>query len=49
MTKILVTAPNARVGKITWAQWLHRRYSHARETGEKIGPIYSLNRSIKER
>jgi uncharacterized protein YbjT (DUF2867 family) len=40
--KGLLTAPNARVGKITWAQWLHRRYSHARETGEKIGPVYSL-------
>lgn len=38
----LLTAPNARVGKLTWAQWLHHRYSHARETGEKIGPVYSL-------
>jgi uncharacterized protein YbjT (DUF2867 family) len=38
----LVTAPNTRVGKITWTQWLHRRYSQARETGEKIGPVYSL-------
>jgi uncharacterized protein YbjT (DUF2867 family) len=38
----LITAPNARVGKVTWAQWLHRRYSHARQTGEKIGPVYSL-------
>lgn len=32
----LLTAPNERVGKITWAQWLHRRYSQ----GEKIRPIY---------
>jgi uncharacterized protein YbjT (DUF2867 family) len=40
--KGLVTSPNARVGKITWAQWLHHRYSHARQTGEKIGPVYSL-------
>ena len=38
----LLTAPNRRVGKFTWAQWLHRRYSHARQTGEKIGPVYSL-------
>ncbi len=38
----LLTAPNARVGKFTWAQWLRRRYSHARQTGEKIGPVYSL-------
>jgi uncharacterized protein YbjT (DUF2867 family) len=37
-----VTAPNSRVGKITWAQWLSRRYSHARQTGEKVGPVYSL-------
>ena len=40
--KGLLTAPNARVGKMTWAQWLHRRYSQARQTGEKIGPVYSL-------
>jgi uncharacterized protein YbjT (DUF2867 family) len=40
--KGLLTAPNARVGKMTWAQWLHRRYSHARQTGEKIGPVYSF-------
>ncbi len=38
----LLTAPNARVGKVTWAQWLQRRYSHARQTGEKVGPVYSL-------
>jgi len=38
----LVTSPNARVGKMTWAQWCRRRYSHARQTGEKIGPVYSL-------
>lgn len=38
----LVTSPNACVGKITWAQWCRRRYSHARQTGEKIGPVYSL-------
>ncbi len=38
----LITAPNARVGKITWAQWVRRRYGHARQTGEKIGPVYSL-------
>jgi uncharacterized protein YbjT (DUF2867 family) len=37
----LLTSPNARVGKLTWAQWC-RRYSHARQTGEKIGPVYSL-------
>jgi hypothetical protein len=30
------------VGKMTWAQWLHRRYSQARQTGEKIGPVYKL-------
>lgn len=40
--KGLLVASNARVGKLTWAQWLHRRYSPARETGEKIGPVYSL-------
>jgi uncharacterized protein YbjT (DUF2867 family) len=40
----LLTAPNARVGKMTWAQWLDRRYSHARQTGEKIGAVYSLRR-----
>src|SRR5215510_15361565 len=34
--KGLLTAPNARVGKFTWAQWLDRRYGHARQTGEKI-------------
>ena len=38
----LLPAPNAHVGKSTWGQWLHRRYSHARQTGEKIGPVYSL-------
>jgi uncharacterized protein YbjT (DUF2867 family) len=38
----IVTSPNARVGKFTWAQWCRRRYSHARQTGEKIGPAYSL-------
>ena len=38
----LLTSPNERVGKFTWAQWLDRRYSHARQTGEKIGPVYSL-------
>jgi uncharacterized protein YbjT (DUF2867 family) len=38
----LLTAPNARVGKFTWAQWVEDRYGHARQTGEKIGPIYSL-------
>jgi hypothetical protein len=43
----LLTAPNARVGKITWAQWLDRRYSHARQTGEKIGPVYSLQRILR--
>lgn len=40
----LLTAPHARVGKTTWAQWLHRRYSHARQTGEKIGPVYSFKK-----
>jgi uncharacterized protein YbjT (DUF2867 family) len=40
--KGLLTSPNARVGKFTWAQWLHSRYSHAQQTGEKIGPVYSL-------
>jgi uncharacterized protein YbjT (DUF2867 family) len=44
LRKGLITAPNARVGQMTWAQWLHRRYSHARQTGEKIGPVYSLRR-----
>jgi uncharacterized protein YbjT (DUF2867 family) len=38
----VLTAPNARVGNMTWAQWLRGRYSHARETGEKIGSVYSL-------
>ena len=38
----IITAPDARVGKLTWAQWCRRRYSHARQTGERIGPIYSL-------
>src|SRR5262249_40351258 len=38
----ITTAPNNRVGKMTWAQWCHRRYGHARQTGEKIGPVYSL-------
>ncbi|MEP7287212.1 MAG: NAD(P)H-binding protein [Chloroflexota bacterium] len=38
----LLTSPTAHVGKMTWAQWLERRYSHARQTGEKIGPVYSL-------
>ena len=42
LRKGLTTAPNARVGKMTWAQWLDRRYSRARQTGEKIGPVYSL-------
>jgi uncharacterized protein YbjT (DUF2867 family) len=37
-----ITSPNARVGKITWTQWLHRRYDHAQQTGEKVGPVYSL-------
>lgn len=37
-----LTAPNACVGQFTWAQWLHRRYHHARQTGKKIGPVYSL-------
>src|SRR5258708_39398169 len=36
--KGLLTSPNARVAKLTWAQWLDPRYSHARQTGEKIGP-----------
>lgn len=40
--KGLLTSPNARVGKMTWAQWLRRRYSHARQTGEKVGPVYSF-------
>jgi uncharacterized protein YbjT (DUF2867 family) len=40
--KGLLTAPNARVGKFTWAQWCRRRYSQARQTGEQIGPVYSL-------
>ena len=40
--KGLLTSPNTRVGKMTWAQWLDHRYSHARQTGEKIGPVYSL-------
>jgi uncharacterized protein YbjT (DUF2867 family) len=38
----LLTSPNARVGKFTWAQWCRRRYSQARHPGEKIGPVYSL-------
>jgi uncharacterized protein YbjT (DUF2867 family) len=38
----LITSPNARVGTMTWAQWLHRRYSQARQTGAKTGPVYSL-------
>jgi hypothetical protein len=38
----LLTSPNARVGKFTWAQWLIHRYSHSRQTGEKLGPVYSL-------
>src|SRR5258708_5569448 len=38
----VLTSPNARVGKMTWAQWCRRRYSLARQTGEKIGPVYSL-------
>ncbi len=38
----IITSPDARVGKMTWAQWLQRRYSQARQTGEKIGPVYSL-------
>jgi uncharacterized protein YbjT (DUF2867 family) len=38
----LITSPNACVGKLTWAQWLRRRYSQARQTGEKIGPVYSV-------
>ncbi len=36
-----LTSANARVGKLTWAQWLQRRYSQARQTGEKLGPVYS--------
>lgn len=40
--KGLLTSPNARVGKLTWAQWCRSRYSQARHTGEKIGPVYSL-------
>jgi len=40
--KGLLTSPDVRVGKFTWAQWLDRRYSQARQTGEKIGPIYSF-------
>jgi uncharacterized protein YbjT (DUF2867 family) len=40
--KGVLTAPNAPVGKMTWSQWLLRRYGHARQTGEKIGPVYSL-------
>jgi uncharacterized protein YbjT (DUF2867 family) len=42
--KGLLIAPNTRVGKLTWAQWCRRRYSRARQTGEKIGPVYSLRR-----
>jgi len=38
----LITSPNAHVGKVTWAQWCRRRYSHAQQTGEKIGPVYSF-------
>jgi len=38
----LITAPSSRVGQMTWAQWCRHRYSHARQTGEKIGPVYSL-------
>ena len=38
----LLTSPSARVGRTTWTQWLDRRYSHARQTGEKIGPVYSF-------
>lgn len=38
----LLTAPNARVGRFIWTQWLQRRYGHARQTGEKLGPVYSL-------
>ena len=40
--KGLLVSPNARIGKMTWAQWVDHRYSHARQTGEKIGPVYSL-------
>lgn len=38
----LMTSPEARVGKMTWAQWLHRRYSHARQTGKMPDSVYSL-------
>ncbi len=38
----LLTSPDARVGKLTWAQWLDHHYSRARQTGEKLGPVYSL-------
>lgn len=38
----LLTSPDIHVGKTTWAQWLHQRYSHARQTGEKVSPAYSL-------
>lgn len=40
--KGLLTSPSLHTGKMTWAQWLDHRYSHARQTGEKIGPVYSL-------
>ncbi len=40
--KGLLTSPNAHVGKMTWMQWCRRRYSQARQTGQKIGPVYSL-------
>jgi uncharacterized protein YbjT (DUF2867 family) len=41
LRKGLITAPNARVGTLTWAQWC-RRYSQARQTGQKLGPVYTL-------
>src|SRR5258708_37355373 len=40
--KGLLPSPNAHVGKMTWMQWCRRRYSQARQTGQKIGPVYSL-------
>jgi uncharacterized protein YbjT (DUF2867 family) len=38
----LLTAPDKRIGKLTWAQWCRIRYGHARQTGEKVSPAYSL-------
>jgi uncharacterized protein YbjT (DUF2867 family) len=38
----LTAAPGARVGKITWAQWLYRRYGHEPQNDGEMGSIYSV-------